>query len=505
MIANTSARFLILTTLSLLLNLGVNAQNSANGNIVVDDTVKLEVIRLFPDSFPNVSVIFRASGPNGHAIYNLDSSNVHVTENDLDCKVVSVKRISKDWAVNTALVVDHSGSMRMDDVLRKHWDSLPANVWKTEKRTMRQYTNGEVDSDSTFTVRVAPQDPSWYHTPLWYAQHAATSYVNKTDPAKDKNCLVGFSTDVDVTLPLSGSQSSITNSIYGLEPTGETAFYDAVSRAIDEADKGDGIRVVIAMTDGKDNNSRQSLAAIIAKSKAKNVPVYVIGLGDVDQSPLKRLARETGGLSYFTNDASTLSDIYKRITLEIQSIYEVVYESPSMSMNDSARNCQLFFDVESKYFSSRTLSFVLPKEVVERINAKEAQIAAQALPVEVAEPVARPEIPWGLVGIGVTVLAAGVLSARYMNRDKKKTRLEIVNIYPNPTSGPLTIDLNKDAGVAGSTLIIRNNTGAEVMRSSLSAGMSHTVDVSSLENGSYSVTVVAGVDVSFTKTFVVVK
>jgi Ca-activated chloride channel family protein len=505
MIANISTRLFILTSLSLLLSFGAHAQNSANGNIEVNDTVKLEVIRVFPDSFPNVAVIFRASGPNGQALNKLDTSNVHVTEDGQQCNVVSVRRISKDWAVNTALVVDHSGSMRMDNVLRKHWDSLPASAWHNEMHTMREHTQGEVDSDSLIAVRVAPADPAWYHTPLWYAQQAAKSYMYGSDDTKDQTSLVGFSTDVDVTMPLTGDQSNLSWRIDNLRPSGETAFYDAVSVAIDQADKGDGIRVVIAMTDGKDNNSRESLNGVILKAKAKKIPVYVIGLGDVDQSPLKLLARETGGLSYFTNDASTLSDIYKRITLEIQSIYEVIYESPSMSMNDTTRTCQLYFDVDSKYLSSRSLSFVLPKEVVARINAKEEQIAAQALPVEVTEPASGPEIPWGLVGIGVTVLAAGVLSARYMNRNKKKTRLEIVNIYPNPTSGPLTIDLNKESGLSGSTLIIRNTTGSEVMRSPLGAGLSHSIDVSSLENGSYSITIASGADVSFTKTLIVAK
>jgi len=500
---STPTRILFLSVFLVIFCIQLSSQ-STTGNIQVNDTVKLEVIRLFPDLFPNVSVIFRASMPNGHAVRNLDTSNVSVSESGQPCKVVSVERISKDWAVNTALVIDHSGSMRMDNLLRKHWDSLPASAWTNRTVTMREHSQGEIDSDSLIAVRTAPADPAWYHTPLWYAQKAASTYVNNTDVSKDKNCLVGFSTGVDVTIPLTGDQSDLAYRISNLQPTGETSFYDAVSVAIDQADKGDGIRVVIALTDGKDNNSRQSLVAVINKAKLKKIPVYVIGLGDVDQSPLKMLARETGGLSYFTNEASTLNDIYNRITLEIQSIYEVVYESAALSSADSLHEVQLLFDVDGKYFSSRNLSYILPPEVVARINAQEATIANQAVPIE--EPFTDPgtEIPWGLVGLGVTVLSAGVLSARYMNRKKKSLRLEIVNLYPNPTNGPFTVLLNRDPGLTGS-LIIRSQTGDEVFRSALAGGLEHMMDVSILENGTYYVSVTTGFESGFTKTIVVAK
>ncbi len=483
----------------------LRAQNAVDGKILVHDTVRLEVIRLFPDSFPNVSVIFKASGPGGEAIYNLDSSSVHVFENDSPCKIISVKRISNDWAVNTALVVDHSGSMRMDDRLRKYWDSLPSSAWKLKRKTIREQTSGEVDSDSMIMVREAPADPTWYHTPLWYAQRAATTYVRKTDPRKDKNCLIGFSTDVDVSYSLNTSQDGIVSGINTLYPNGETAFYDAVSRAIDEADKGDGIRVVIAMTDGNDNNSRESLRAVIDKARQKRIPVYVIGLGDVDQTSLKRLARQTGGLAYFTNDASTLSEIYRRITLEIQSIYEVVYTSPSMSLADTTRDCQLYFEVDNKYLSSRSLPYVIPAEVVARIKAKEEAITAQALPVDPTEPVAEPEIPWGLIGIGVTILGAGVLSARYLKKKTREEQLQIVNLYPNPVVGPLTVVLNTDITSMPGQVLITDAKGQIVFTEEFTTGSAKDLNVSHLENGTYTLSVQAAGNLSSSKMFVVSK
>lgn len=497
----SSVKSLLLVALLLLAGI-VNGQTT--GNIQVHDTVKLEVIRLFPDSFPNVSVIFRASGPNGEAIHNLDATNVQVKEGGEPCRIVSVNRVSKNQAVNTALVVDHSGSMRLDDLLRRHWDSLPANAFTYARYTMREHTHGEVDSDSLIAVRLAPADPDWYHTPLWYAQNAATSYVRKTDPSKDQNSLIGFSTDVDVNVGLSTQQDYVIGQIRSMVPTGETAFYDAVSRAVDEADKGDGIRVIIAMTDGKDNNSRTGLNAVIEKAKLQKIPVYVIGLGDVDQSPLQRLARETGGLSYFTNNASTLNSIYDRITLQIQSIYEVVYESPTLSSADSSRVMQLLFDVDGKFLSSRDLSFLLPPEVTERIIAKEAELKEQTVVIQPPSVAPPTEIPWGWTGLGVAVLGAGVLSARYIRRRSKEPRLSIVTMYPNPASVQVTIEVNRDLSLSPSSMKIFDSAGTMVHSVPTFPGNSLTVTLPDLPPGNYMIVISSGSE-SASKSLVVTR
>jgi len=485
--------------LYLLLLLGLfavpslHAQKHVSGGISSNDTVSLQVIRTFPDSFPYVSVVFRASGPDGQAIQNLDSSNVQVTEDGMPCRIVKISRVSKDWSVNTALVIDHSGSMSTDDPLRRHWDSLPASAFKLKTMTMREYTNGEVDSDSSFQVRQAPPNPAWYHSPLWYAQHAALAYVDATDAKKDQNSVIGFSNSVDKVLPLTAREGEVKNTINNLTPSGETAFYDAVSKAIDEADQGDGIRVVIAMTDGKDNASRQSLSAVIAKAKEKKIPVYVIGLGDVDKTPLQRLANQTEGLAYFTTDASSLSSIYKRITLHLQSIYEVVYESPSLSSADSTRDVQLLFDVDNSFLSSRTLSLDLPDEVIARLIEKENRLAAQS--VAVAEPSGETSsgIPWGSAAIVVGVVAAGVLTARYVrNKRKDRSSLAILSIFPNPTPGAVTVKLNKNiSGVTG-TLTVTNESGQVVHSVPAISGTSIETDLSHLEQGSYFFSVQSG-------------
>lgn len=462
------------------------SQQITSGKIESSDTVTLQVIRIFPDSFPTVSVVFKASGPNGQSINNLDTSNVKAKEDGVDCKVRSVTRISNNWAVNTALVIDHSGSMRMDDKLRRHWDSLPASAWTPGYKTMREHTNGEVDSDSMIQVRTAPQDPAWYHTPLWYAQSAARSYVNQTDASKDRNALIGFSTDVDVSLALTANHDAVNDRINSLTTSGETAFYDAVSAAIDQADKGDGIRVVIAMTDGKDNNSRQTLDGLIIKAKTKKIPLYIIGLGDVDIAPLKRLARETGGQAYFTTDAATLTSIYTAITKEIQSIYEVVYESPSLSSADSTRDVQLLFHVDDDYLNSRILPIILPKEVIARLEERERELAAQSVAPMNPESPAENEFPWGTTGIVLGVLAAGALTATWLRKKSNNSVLVITSVYPNPTAGPFTVQLNNE--LISGTLSVHAASGS-LVNTLRFAGSTASADISEQEPGTYIVTV----------------
>jgi len=483
----------------------INAQQHVQGQISSLDSVQLQVIRTFPDSFPNISIVFRATGPSGKIIQNLDSSNVNVTEDGQACRIISVNRITSDWAVNTALVIDHSGSMRLDDILRRHWDSLPPSAFKNKMTTMREYTGGEVNSDSAFLVREAPANPIWYHPPMWYAQRAALSYVNATDPAKDKISVIGFSNNVDEVVSLTGDRNKVTSSINGMSTDGETAFYDAIWRALDEADKGSGIRCVIAMTDGKDNASRRSGAEVIAKARELKIPVYIIGLGDVDKSPLQSLARQTEGISYFTNDASTLASIYARITLHLQSIYEVVYESPSMASVDSTRDVQLNFEIGDAYHPSRPLALELPESVLNYLAQKEREAEIAQMVVEPATTPVIPEegFPWALVGIGVAVVSAGIITGSYLRKNKKKGPT-IVKLYPNPTIGPFTIDFDQNLEIAPGSITVTNAKGQIVHVDSATTGTSLKFDLSHCQDGIYTVVFTSGIG-SSSSNFVISK
>ena len=71
----------------------------------------LSIIKVYPDSFPNVSVVFQAKNKFGKPLWTLDKSEIQVKENYQDCEVLKLLNISKDKPINIGLVFDHSGSM----------------------------------------------------------------------------------------------------------------------------------------------------------------------------------------------------------------------------------------------------------------------------------------------------------------------------------------------------------------------------------------------------------
>lgn len=494
-------RFLLLLLTALLPGIvTLSAQSSVQGKVVASDTARIQVIRIFPDSFPRVDVVFKASSPSGQPLWNLDTTNTKIEEDGKATHVVSVKKISVNTSINSALVIDHSGSMNESEEIRNWMNSLPPSAFVTKMVTRREYTKDEVDSDELMAVRYSPPIPDNMHYPIWYAQRAATSFVNSTDAPKDAVSIVGFSDKVDNVLPLTKNHNDINYTINSLSAVGGTAFYDAVNNAIRQVEKADGIRVVIAMTDGQDNLSQLTLSSVIANANRKHVPVYVIGLGDVDKKGLRKLANQTGGRAYFTNDASQLSSIYLDISREIQSVYELVYTSNNLAAADSSRDIVLQFDIDGAFHHTRTLDLDLPAEVVAHLHEREQQANA----VQVVSPsTTESSSPWPYIaGISVAVVGAGVLVARSSKkRQQQQQPLWIERLYPNPANGPVTLETNRAPENPACTLLVSDMNGQLVLSLPFTPG--NSFDTSVLQNGTYLVQVQSSTTITPAKQLVI--
>jgi VWFA-related protein len=114
-----------------------------------------------------------------------------------------------------------------------------------------------------------------------------------------------------------------------------TAMYDAVEQAVtDTAAQGPGRRqAVVVIADGRDNASAADLNELIDQALEEGVPVFTIGLGDVNAEIMQQLADETGGQYYFALDETKLQDIYDQISAIISSQYTLEFDSAS-SCND---------------------------------------------------------------------------------------------------------------------------------------------------------------------------
>ena len=87
-------------------------------------------------------------------------------------------------------------------------------------------------------------------------------------------------------------------------------------------------------TDGSDNASILNAHTAVQRSKKAGVPIYAIAEGDalhnkMLREQLKDISEMTGGQSYQARKASQISEIFQRISGDLQHTYMLAYKPPS--------------------------------------------------------------------------------------------------------------------------------------------------------------------------------
>ncbi|HEY6615265.1 MAG TPA: VWA domain-containing protein, partial [Vicinamibacterales bacterium] len=116
---------------------------------------------------------------------------------------------------------------------------------------------------------------------------------------------------------------------------GGTALYDALYDSLAQLTTVQGRRVVVVVTDGRDENatstgpgSLQKWDEVLQKLEQTEATVYAVGVGNqVDRTRLQQLARKSGGAAYFPTTASSLAADYHKILDELRRRYVIGYES----------------------------------------------------------------------------------------------------------------------------------------------------------------------------------
>ncbi len=114
---------------------------------------------------------------------------------------------------------------------------------------------------------------------------------------------------------------------------GSTALYDAIVASARHLKNNAHLdkRVLLVITDGQDNMSRETFEETLQDLQQKNAPtLYAIGL--VGQQPqgrraLQELADATGGAAFFPTSLDEVSDITRNLAHDIRNQYVIAYTS----------------------------------------------------------------------------------------------------------------------------------------------------------------------------------
>jgi VWFA-related protein len=180
------------------------------------------------------------------------------------------------------------------------------------------------------------------------ARQAAHAFVRALRPDDPLGMLV-FADEVNLSHDLGTNRDESHDAVEAYSTSGGTALYDALAEASARLGTVRGRRVVVLVTDGRDENaastgpgSRRSWEEAINAVADAQATVYVIGLGTrVDRERLQQAAALTGGEAYFTTELAELEEHYRRIIEELHRRYVIGYTSTNSTRDGTWRTVEI--------------------------------------------------------------------------------------------------------------------------------------------------------------------
>lgn len=169
---------------------------------------------------------------------------------------------------------------------------------------------------------------------------AAINLVKASNP-QDQVFIVNFNDDAYLDQQFTPDIAQLRDGLEHIDSRGGTALYDAVTAASKYmvehtaflSQKQIVKKVLLVVTDGEDNASRQSLEDAIKYVQTENGPtIYTIGLlGEEHAKRAKRaleeLAVQTGGVTFFPRSLDEVDAISKAVAKDIRNQYLIRYKS----------------------------------------------------------------------------------------------------------------------------------------------------------------------------------
>ncbi|HZV59019.1 MAG TPA: VWA domain-containing protein [Candidatus Eremiobacteraceae bacterium] len=237
----------------------------------------------------------------GKFIDDLKQENFRVFEDNAEQKL-SVFR-NEDIPVSMGLVIDNSGSMK-------------------EKRSR--------------------------------VNEAALTLVQASNP-QDEAFVVNFNDDffLDLDKDFTSSIPELREALERIDARGSTALYDAIIGSLDHLKKASkDKRVLLVVTDGDDNTSRNSLEKTLRELQKTSTVVYTIGLLGKDSGEDKRtikkakkalqeIANASGGLAFFPASVAEVHAICEQVAHDIRHQYTLAYYPTNTAQDGTFRSVKV--------------------------------------------------------------------------------------------------------------------------------------------------------------------
>lgn len=167
---------------------------------------------------------------------------------------------------------------------------------------------------------------------------AVLNLIRASNP-KDETFVVNFSQDSYLDQDFTSDIGLLQQALQKVSTKGSTALYDAIVASAVHLKNDNRVerRILLVITDGRDNASQQTLAEAMRHLQGENGPtLYAIGLlGEElkrsDSGALKSLAEVTGGVAFFPKSLDAVDDIARTVARDIHSQYTIAYKPTNHS------------------------------------------------------------------------------------------------------------------------------------------------------------------------------
>ena len=220
------------------------------------------------------------------------------------------------------LEVEEQGALQQVELFQEAVDPVSIVLALDASGSMRRKEQDVIDSAQEFIGALRPQD-----------QLAVVTFSDKVVFAHD------LSTDRDM------AQAAVAK----YQVSGGTALYDGLSDSLARLKHVAGRRVVVVMTDGRDENragtgpgSAKRFDEVIKAITDTGALVFSIGLGtNVDRQTLQKLSDVSGARAFFPEIVTELPAQYRRVIDDLRRRYIVGFTSTHVQRDGSWRPVQI--------------------------------------------------------------------------------------------------------------------------------------------------------------------
>ena len=273
--------------------------------------------------------------PNGREIEFEPIQNVVQTNDTHPFKFGFWANEVGEWEIEVAVYRDGEKSIILDSArIGIRVDPPPAVTAVTQTLAAQPATapvnvqstpGGMLQADANVLV-LADTSGSMDGEKIEQLKSSILEFVGRVDDPGEYIGLIDFDDDIEEVIPLGPFGVSLdpwNHAVEQLDGAGGTAFFDAVSHAMNvlEMQGAPGrVNIIIALTDGVDQDSLRSASDVISELQGASVPVVLFALAygedgvsgtDYDLAVLEQLAEATDGVAY----AATPEDLERLFTL----------------------------------------------------------------------------------------------------------------------------------------------------------------------------------------------